>query len=86
MMPINKKLIDDLYGKHSKFIESNDRHEPLESWILRYDRGMGFTPEVLNICNEIGVIPVEEDPRIELYGHLEYLVKKSLNEPLTKTP
>jgi hypothetical protein len=43
---------------------------------MRYDRIMGFYPDVLTLCEEINVAPVG-DIRVELYHHLKYLVEKA---------
>lgn len=74
MMPVNQRLIVDLYRTEDKFLTSDTRHNPLETWILRYDRAMGFTPDVLTLSNEIGVTSTG-DIRVDLYGHLAYLVR-----------
>lgn len=80
MYDMNKKLILDLYGSEHKWLTNKTRVQPLESWILRYDRVMGYTPDVLVLADEIG-FATTGDARVELYGELaNRVVQATSNE------
>jgi hypothetical protein len=74
MMKMNQDLIMSMYANESEFMYA--KPTKLEEWIMRYDRIMGFYPDVLTLCEEINVAPVG-DIRVELYHHLKYLVEKA---------
>ena len=71
MMAMNKELLITMHKSELEYM--NARPTKLEEWIMRYDRIMGFMPDVLTLCDEINVAPIG-DVRVELYSHLKYLV------------
>lgn len=91
MMAPNKRLITEIYSTTYEYVKGpkNKEQKRLEEWIMRYDRIMGFTPDVLSLCNEIGVKSISGDPRVELYSHFKYIIGKlahSKNDRLEITP
>ena len=78
MSPETHDLLVDLYGTANKFINSKNRVEPLESWIMLYDRTMGFLPDALDLLSDMNMASADEDPRVGLYFILENKVLKYL--------
>ena len=77
MMRMNQDLLMRLHSTQTEYMYAEP--SKLEEWIMRYDRVMGFVPDVLTLCEEINVAPVG-DVRVELYSHLKYLVDNKLSK------
>ena len=76
MVPETQELLLALFNTKDQYVNGKDRKKPLEDWIVRYDKVMGFQSDCIDMMTEIGVT-MYGDPRVDLYLVLEQLVEES---------
>lgn len=74
MVDMNKMLILQLYGSEKAYYINKNRHEPLDNWIIRYDKGMGNITDITSLLVDMNIEPMNEDISDQVYRSLLFKV------------
>ena len=67
-----QQLIINLYGSIDDFVKTK-KVDPLEEYILRFDKYCGYEDHVESISREMNISLKTQEPALELYNYLNYL-------------